>query len=112
MKENQNVPSLLIKNDNYIKFKVLPEGSECQKRNPFSDHHWLDEVPKVSVDGGKEKKKQPYTYNVFKFFLFLIFTLKAIPFQENIHDGGIFVCMVSIFCIVLPKFVIAMTIIL
>ena len=43
---------------------------------------------------------------------FLIFTLKAIPFQENIYDCGMFLCMVSIFYIVLSKFVIAMTIIL
>ena len=43
----------------------------------------------------------------------LLFTLNAIPFQANSYDCAWlkFVCMVSIFCIVLPQFVIAMTII-
>ena len=41
----------------------------------------------------------------------LLFTLKAIPFQANSYDVAEFVCMVSIFWIVLPQFVIAMTVI-
>ena len=40
----------------------------------------------------------------------LLFTLKEIPFQANSYYCGEFVCMLSIFCIVLPKFVMAMTI--
>ena len=41
----------------------------------------------------------------------LLFTLKAVPFQAKAMTVAEFVCMVSMSCIVLPQFVIAMTII-
>ena len=89
---------------------VLLESSEGRKRAPWMlqlvfnkiltftlDQFWVE---KHGCSGGRKGGGLGASPP-------LLFTLKAIPFQANSYD-----CMVSIFCIVLPKIVIAVTIIL
>ena len=57
MKECENFPSVLIKN-NILHLRCFLKDQSARRGRPFSDHHWLDEVPKVSIDDGKNKKQQ------------------------------------------------------
>ena len=100
MKECKNFPSVMIKN-NILHFRCFLKDQSARRGRPFSDQHWLDEVPTVSSDNGKNKKNKKQQQQQQNSLTPTMYLNYSKIFFKHLHQGGanLFTSMLVMFLI-------------